>query len=290
MNSDGEIYVGQWENGAKDGYGIYIYSDHQDTHAYDYCAYFSGYWSGGKKNGVCTGFDEAGKILYSGGYINNVRDDQLDEDIDSYDSIQFISFKRQDGRTYVGESEKGIPEGYGMLIADEGNIWYGEWKNGRATSNGKELLSINDNKMKSQAIALASSAQKVFSDIAKRISGETDSYSEPAEEKSALEALDAMPSFNGGGTTEFTKWVNQNLKYPEKARVKGIQGTVLLSFTIGTKGYVTDIQVISSIYPALDAEAIRVVKESPRWSPGMIKGNPVPVTFSFPVIFTLYDE
>ena len=96
------------------------------------------------------------------------------------------------------------------------------------------------------------------------------------------------PSFNGGDFNEFSNWVNSRLVYPEEAKENGVQGRVTLQFTIETDGRVTKVKVLRGCDPALDAEAVRVVKTSPKWKPGRTSDNKaVPVTITFPVIFSL---
>lgn len=101
-------------------------------------------------------------------------------------------------------------------------------------------------------------------------------------------SLDEEPTFQGEPASSFSQWVNQRLVYPESSRSTGREGTVRLSFTIDTDGGLKDLSVIeSSRDPALDAEAVRVVFSSPAWKPGTIKGRPVKVNYTFPVIFKL---
>ena len=99
--------------------------------------------------------------------------------------------------------------------------------------------------------------------------------------------LDVQPTFNGGSPNEFAKWVNSRLVYPEMAKEHGIQGRVTLKFTIGKDGSVTNVKITKGVHPDLDEEAVRVVSSSPRWSPGILEGEPVPVTYTFPVILQL---
>ena len=102
-----------------------------------------------------------------------------------------------------------------------------------------------------------------------------------------FDLIEVKPTFNGGDAGEFSKWVNENLKYPKAAYEAGVQGRILLQFTIGKDGKVGDVQVLRSANPDLDAEAVRVISSSPDWTPGYVKGEPVKVTFNFPVVFQL---
>ena len=100
--------------------------------------------------------------------------------------------------------------------------------------------------------------------------------------------LEVKPTFQGGEAgTSFSKWVNENLKYPQAAKDAGAQGRVLLQFTVYPDGSVRDAKVLRGVHPDLDAEALRVVSASPDWTPGYVNGEPVKVTYPFPVIFQL---
>ena len=96
---------------------------------------------------------------------------------------------------------------------------------------------------------------------------------------------ETKPSFNGGDANKFSKWVNENLNYPENCRKEGISGRVTLTFTVTETGKVTDAKVLRGVHEDLDKEALRVVSSSPDWTPGMKDGKPVAVTYTFPVIF-----
>ena len=102
--------------------------------------------------------------------------------------------------------------------------------------------------------------------------------------------VEVKPMFNGGDAIEFSKWVNENLKYPQAAKDAGVQGRVTLQFTVYPDGSVRDTKVLRGVNPDLDAEALRVVSASPDWTPGYVKGEPVKVTYTFPVIFRLNGD
>lgn len=102
--------------------------------------------------------------------------------------------------------------------------------------------------------------------------------------------VDVKPTFNGGDANEFSKWVNENLKYPKTAKDAKVQGRVVLQFTVYPDGKVQDVKVLRGVHPDLDAEALRVLSSSPDWTPGYVKGDPVKVTYTFPVIFQLRGE
>ena len=102
-----------------------------------------------------------------------------------------------------------------------------------------------------------------------------------------FQLIEVKPSFNGGDANEFAKWVNSQLIYPTTQKKQGIQGRVILQFTIKADGSVADVHVINGVDSELDKEAVRVVSRSPKWKPGTSKGKPVDVLYTFPIIFQL---
>jgi TonB family protein len=94
------------------------------------------------------------------------------------------------------------------------------------------------------------------------------------------------PEFQGG-IEAFGKYLVKNVHYPAEARQKNIQGTVILSFVVEKSGDLTDIKVARSVTPILDEEAIRVLKNSPKWVPGTQFGLPVRVQYSVPISYTM---
>ena len=99
------------------------------------------------------------------------------------------------------------------------------------------------------------------------------------------------PGFNGGDANEFSKYVAQNVVYPESCRQSKIEGRVTLAFTVTETGKVADIKIQRSVNDDLDREAVRVIAQSPLWTPGRDEnGKVVPVKYTFPVIFKLPDS
>jgi len=81
--------------------------------------------------------------------------------------------------------------------------------------------------------------------------------------------------------------VVQETRYPGKARRKGIQGQVIVRFVVERDGSVGDVEVLRSVHALLDAEAVRVVRTFPPFTPGMQRGKPVRVMYSLPLNFSL---
>ncbi len=104
-------------------------------------------------------------------------------------------------------------------------------------------------------------------------------------------SIEDKPTFQGGDAQAFAKWVSSQLNYPEDEKNAGHEGRVMLQFAINTDGSISDVKVMRSTgYEALDNEAVRVISSSPNWKPGMVNGQPVKVTFMFPVIYQVRGD
>jgi len=106
------------------------------------------------------------------------------------------------------------------------------------------------------------------------------------EETNPFIVVEEPPEFPGG-TEALLKYIGEKLVYPSEAQYNNIQGKVILKFVVNTDGTADRIEVLRSIDPLLDYEAIRVVKTLPRFKPGKQGGVPVPVWFTIPVVFRL---
>lgn len=106
------------------------------------------------------------------------------------------------------------------------------------------------------------------------------------EEVIELSFVDVWPSFPGGDTAR-VKYMMKNVSYPEKAKHVGVQGTVWVEFVVNKNGDIEDAKVIRGIGAGCDEEALRVVNEMPKWSPGKQRGLPVKVRFRLPIKYTL---
>jgi TonB family protein len=101
--------------------------------------------------------------------------------------------------------------------------------------------------------------------------------------------VDVSPEFPGG-QAEMMKFIFGNLKYPKEAADKKIQGRVTVQFTVKADGNIDDVSVLRGVDPLLDAEATRVIKTMPAWTPGKHKGKIVAVRFLLPIVFQLKKE
>ena len=97
--------------------------------------------------------------------------------------------------------------------------------------------------------------------------------------------VEVMPSFRGGDIGKFRDWVGMRTNYPQAAANKNIGGTVFLTFIVEKDGSVSNVTVIKGVDPLLDEEAVRAISASPKWTPGLQRGQPVRVRFSIPLKF-----
>lgn len=109
---------------------------------------------------------------------------------------------------------------------------------------------------------------------------------EKAAEEEIFMVVEQMPEFPGG-IKELMDYLGTNVKYPENAMKKNVQGRVVVQFVVEKDGSLSEASVIRSIDPDLDAEALRVVQTMPKWKPGMQKGQAVRVKYTLPVSFKL---
>jgi TonB family protein len=90
-----------------------------------------------------------------------------------------------------------------------------------------------------------------------------------------------------GGMAGWSAYLSANLGYPTTARRKDIEGTVIVAFVVNTDGTVSDFEVLKGIGGGCDEEALRIVKNSPKWTPGMQDGKVVRTRMGLPIKFML---
>ena len=100
-------------------------------------------------------------------------------------------------------------------------------------------------------------------------------------------SVEVKPTFNGGDADAFVKYVQQNIKYPQRAIENEEQGRVTVNFVVDQNGKIQNAKVVKGVSELLDAEALRVINNAPDWTPAKQGGKNVPVTYSIPVVFAL---
>lgn len=100
--------------------------------------------------------------------------------------------------------------------------------------------------------------------------------------------VEVKPEFPGGEAA-FYKYLQENIRYPREALERGVQGKVWIEFVIDKDGGVIDAKVARGVALSLDAEAVRVVSEMPKWKPGYQKGKAIKVKYTMPINFALHN-
>ena len=105
-------------------------------------------------------------------------------------------------------------------------------------------------------------------------------------EKEVIAKGGKLPQFPGG-EMGLRIFIANNVRYPNEARIKGIEGKVYVRFCVSSEGNVVKVSIAKSVDPSIDIEAIRVVKSSPKWKPGEMEGKKVSVWYTVPINFAL---
>ncbi|MEO9966858.1 MAG: M56 family metallopeptidase [Reichenbachiella sp.] len=102
----------------------------------------------------------------------------------------------------------------------------------------------------------------------------------------AYDMVDVQPA-PAGGMTEFYSYITQNLKYPTAAKEAGVEGRVFVQFILDESGNFKDVKAIKGIGSGCDKAAVEIVKNAPKWTPGLIDGKAVSVRMVLPISFHL---
>ncbi len=109
---------------------------------------------------------------------------------------------------------------------------------------------------------------------------------EEVVEQEIFQIVEEMPAFPGG-EQKLMEYVGKNIKYPQIARESGIQGRVFVGFVVEPDGSVSNVKLLRGIGGGCDEEAMRVIKNMPKWKPGKQRGKAVRVSYQIPVMFRL---
>jgi len=133
---------------------------------------------------------------------------------------------------------------------------------------------------------LAMNSTTIRANVQKKVVKTTKATKKTSANDKVYEVCEQMPTFPGGDAA-LMKYLSENVKYPALAIKAQEQGRVVVSFTVEKDGAISDVKVARSVTPSLDAEAVRVVKAMPKWTPGKQGGQLVRVRYNVPVSFKL---
>ena len=121
--------------------------------------------------------------------------------------------------------------------------------------------------------------------IRKEIDRETD-ISQSGNKEYSMSVIEQKPEFPGGESALY-EYLSSHINYPAQAAEEGVQGRVIVQFTITKTGKIENVSGVRGRHPALDKEALRVVKSMPNWTPGRQDGRAVNVQHTLPITFRL---
>ena len=184
-----------------------------------------------------------------------------------------------------------------VLQSEESKSLYGE-----AGKNGVIHFRVKGKTAKDMTSALAEYAQRTGNDGPLKISikkpatideiqavgyAPAPKTNDPsAEQGEIFQVVEEQPMFPGG-MQELMTFLQTNIRYPKEAQDRGLQGRVIVQFVVNKDGSICDEHIVKSVDPQLDAEALRIVRSMPNWTPGKQRGKPVRVRFTLPVTFRL---
>ena len=184
-----------------------------------------------------------------------------------------------------------------VLQSEESKSLYGE-----AGKNGVIHFRVKGKTAKDMTTALAEYAQRTGNEEPLKISikkpatideiqavgyAPAPKANDPsAAQGEIFQVVEEQPMFPGG-MQELMTFLQANIRYPKEAQERGLQGRVVVQFVVNKDGSICDEHVVRSVDPQLDAEALRVVRSMPNWTPGKQRGQAVRVRFTLPVTFRL---
>jgi TonB family protein len=109
------------------------------------------------------------------------------------------------------------------------------------------------------------------------------------EDNEIYESAEHMPTYPGG-VDALKKFIDEHMHYPQEALADGVEGIVQVSFIVEKDGSTTDFEVLDEHHPALEAEAVRILQQMPKWNPAKQNGVKVRVEYVVPVKFNLSNQ
>ena len=150
----------------------------------------------------------------------------------------------------------------------------------------EDLLNIVEDDKEIEQVEIESTEDDVNTEININFNEGVPGGEEEEASNEIFMVVEEMPQFPGGDAA-LLSYIGKSLKYPVIAQENGIQGRVVVTFVIEKDGSVANVEVVRGKDPALDKEAVRVIKNMPKWKPGQQRGKPVRVKYTLPVNFRL---
>ncbi len=185
--------------------------------------------------------------------------------INLYSKIFYLKQQKEQAKmNYLTKGPKGFNENYALLFPE-------------IVFLSEPLNSVEEDIVSSDKVALVYGSEHM-----------PDYRQPPVQRPEIYDVVDESPEFPGG-ITKLKEFITANLKYPETAVQKGIEGRCYLRFIVSMQGKISNVVVIHGVpnCPECDKEAVRMAKSMSYWAPGKINGKPVNSWFYLPVSFKL---
>jgi TonB family protein len=215
-----------------------------------------------EKQGYFVYYYENGQKEHEGNYVNNKKEGEW-------------KFWSQTGEVRMIGS-------YDSLSHKQG-LWKSWYSNGNCNFEGNFLNDVEDKEWKYYFENGSISAKEIYNQ------GKLTEIHFWNEDGSIVEGtlnIQVMPKF-AGGDGALKSYLTESIKYPESARLSSISGKVFVKFIVDENGEIVKPEVLKSVHPLLDNEALRVVKEMPKWIPGRQHNRRVKVQYTIPINFSL---
>jgi TonB family protein len=170
-------------------------------------------------------------------------------------------------KTQAAKEEKGV------------FIYY--YKNGQIESTGLYVNGHKDGEWKAYYSDGKIKSEAIWDNQSCIIEKKWDEDGQMTVKENPYNFAEVNPEFPGGDAA-MSKFIQENFKYPEKAREKGEEGTVYVEFVVKKDGSIAEVKTVLSASRLLDAEAERVIKAMPKWKPGEQNGEAVSVRYTVP--------
>ncbi len=111
-----------------------------------------------------------------------------------------------------------------------------------------------------------------------------------APSEKVFDKVDEMPQFEGGDFANFLNWLNSQICYPKEALAEPKRARVIAEFVIEEDGTLSSVKIVNSVEECFSDEVKRLLRQSPKWVPGKLKGKAVRVKYTLPVEFMATDS
>jgi TonB family protein len=142
--------------------------------------------------------------------------------------------------------------------------------------------------MKSNVVTSSAKKKKLKASIGEMPAAGSSKYTK--DNSGVYDYSEVMPSFKGGSTA-IENYINDHIVFPDAAANDSKEGKVNVKFTIDENGKVMNAHAAGAkLGDGLDEEAVHTVSSMPKWTPGTIKGKPVKVSMTLPIVFKAGEE